>query len=72
VKLPDANVLLYARNLGATHHVTARSWLEEALSGSEPVGFALVVLLAFIRIGTNRRIFESPLTASAAFDQVDE
>jgi len=72
VKIPDANVLLYARDSSAAHHATARGWLEEALSGSEPVGFAIVVLLAFLRISTNARILASPLPVAAAFDQLED
>lgn len=35
-------------------HERARSWFDEALSGTEQVGFAWVALLAFIRLTTNR------------------
>jgi toxin-antitoxin system PIN domain toxin len=72
VRIPDANILLYTADASAAHHASARAWLEEALSGTEPIGFALVVLLAFVRIATSPRIFESPLKPSTAFDQVDE
>jgi toxin-antitoxin system PIN domain toxin len=72
LKIPDANVLLYASDASAAHSASARAWLEGALSGTEPIGFALVVLLAFVRIATNPRIFESPLKPATAFDQVDE
>ena len=34
VKLVDANVLLYAVNSDARHHDSARSWLDDALSGA--------------------------------------
>jgi uncharacterized protein len=72
VKLPDVNVLLYASDTLSRHHATARPWLEDALSGTETVGFALVALLGFIRIATNPRVMASPLTPAEAFDQVDE
>jgi len=55
VILVDSNLLLYAFDAGAEHHVRASSWLEDVLNNSEQVGFAWVALLAFIRIGTNPR-----------------
>jgi len=54
--LIDANLLLYAYDSGSVHHEAARGWLETVLSNSEPVGLAWVALLAFLRIGTDRRL----------------
>jgi toxin-antitoxin system PIN domain toxin len=71
VKLPDANVLLYAVDESAHHHATARAWLEAALSGSETVAFSWSVLLAFVRLGTRPIVFEHPLTADEALDIVE-
>ncbi len=62
----DANLLLYAYNSGAAHHAAAKRWLEEALSGSDPVGFAWSTLLAFLRIGTNPRILVRPFRIDEA------
>ena len=42
------------------------AWLEEALSGPEMVCFAWLTLCAFLRIGTNPRVFERPLSTSEA------
>jgi uncharacterized protein len=72
VRVPDANVLLYASDSSSSHHSTARGWIERALSGTETVGFALVVLLAFVRIATNPRVMATPMGISDAFDQVEE
>jgi uncharacterized protein len=72
VKVPDVNVLLYASDTSSRHHATARAWIEGALSATETVGFAIVALLGFIRIGTNPRVMATPLTPSEAFDQVEE
>jgi uncharacterized protein len=71
VKLPDVNLLLYAVDEGAARHEPARAWLEERLSGTETFAFAWVVLLAFIRLTTSPRVFESPLTTPEAMDLVD-
>lgn len=64
--LVDANVLLHAYQPRSEHHAVCRSWLEQALSGDESVCLAWVTVLAFVRISTNQRIFEAPLTAAEA------
>jgi toxin-antitoxin system PIN domain toxin len=66
VHLPDANVLLYAVNESAPDHAAALRWLDGALNGQRAVGFAWVVLLAFLRLSTHRAVFERPLTAEQA------
>ena len=72
MKLPDVNLLLYALDKDSPHHAQAKPWLEEALSGTEPIGFAWNVLLAFIRITTRPRIFQNPIEPSEAFAIVEE
>lgn len=62
----DANVLLYAIDRSSPRHEPARVWLEAALSGDDEVGFPLVSLLAFIRMGTDPRVYETPLPTSEA------
>jgi toxin-antitoxin system PIN domain toxin len=68
----DANVLLYAVNEASPHHRVARGWIDQALSGDEPVGFAWVVLLAFLRLATLPTVFPNPLSVDVAYDLVDE
>lgn len=72
MKLPDINLLLYAINEGSPHHQRAKPWLEQALSGTEEVGLAWLVLIGFIRISTNPAALEHPLTPPEAMDYVDE
>lgn len=64
--LVDANLLLYAYDPRATQHDASRAWLEAALSGSQLVRFAWVTLWAFLRISTNPRVFERPLSLREA------
>lgn len=71
MKLPDANLLVYAINGRAQHHAAARRWLEAALSGTETVAFSWTVLLAFVRLTTRRAVFVEPLTPATALDLVD-
>jgi len=71
VKLPDANVLLYAIDEDSPRHAQARAWLEGALSGTETVGLAWLVLLAVVRLSTRAVVFREPLTVSEALALVE-
>jgi uncharacterized protein len=68
--LVDANLLLYAEDSLSEHHEAARRWWDNQLSGSEPVGLCWPVLTAFIRIGTNARLHQRPLTPGEATQRV--
>jgi uncharacterized protein len=72
MKLVDANVLLYAVNGASPHHQTARSWLDEALSGGAVVGLAWLPLIAFIRLSTHPSVFPRPLSTEAATGLVQD
>lgn len=67
----DANVLVYAADAASVHHARTREWLDSTLAGTESVGFAWVVLLAFIRLTTNASVFPHPLGPDQAIDQVE-
>jgi uncharacterized protein len=71
MKLVDTNVLLYAVNEDAPHHDAARGWLDRALAGTETIGFATIVVLAFLRLSTNPALFQRALTIEEAFGAVD-
>lgn len=60
--LVDANLLLYAEDNLSSEHEAARTWWDERLSGEAPVCLCWPVLLAFVRIGTNPRLHQRPLT----------
>lgn len=69
--IPDINLLLYAEIEAYPVHAPARRWWEETLSGTRQVGLAPVVLFGFLRIGTNRRIFDTPFTIEDALRRVE-
>ena len=71
MKILDANLLLYAVNEDAPLHGKARPWLEEALSGTEAVGFEWTVVLAFLRLSTRSAVFPNPLRLDQAFLLID-
>lgn len=64
--LLDANLLLYAYNASFPQHERARQWLEGVLSGTQPVSMPWATVLAFLRIATHPRAFESPLSPAEA------
>jgi toxin-antitoxin system PIN domain toxin len=70
VKLSDVNLLLYAYDTSSAQHARARAWLEERLSAVEAFGFAWATVLAFVRLVTNPRVFESPLRVEESLDIV--
>lgn len=65
--VPDVNLLLYAVDSTSPAHERASSWLAEMLSGTETIAFPWAVLLGFVRLATNPRVFADPLGAEDAF-----
>lgn len=68
--LVDANLLLYAEDSLSEHHKVAQAWWDEQLSGAGPVCLCWPVLNAFLRIGTNARLHQRPLTLKEAGQRV--
>lgn len=71
MRVPDANVLLYAIDPEARNHERAKAWLEASLSGGETVGLAWTTLLAVVRLTTNPAIYDDPLSPDEALDLID-
>jgi toxin-antitoxin system PIN domain toxin len=72
VILVDANLLVYAKMSGFPQHRRAREWLDDRLAGIVRVGLPWPSLVAFLRLVTNPRVFERPMGAARAWEQVDE
>jgi toxin-antitoxin system PIN domain toxin len=64
--LVDANLLVYAYHPRAREHEASRRWLEGVLAGPDLVRFGWITLWAFLRLVTNPRVFDRPLSASEA------
>lgn len=60
------NVLVYAFDVRSVDHARYRGWLEIALVAEEPVGVSDLVLSAFTRIVTHRRILARPASIETA------
>ena len=54
----DANLLVYAHVVSFPQHSAARTWLDERINGTAPVGLPWPSLLGFVRLVSNPRIFE--------------
>lgn len=68
--VPDVNLLLYAYDDTSPFHTQASAWLSGCLSGTEIVGLPRVVIFGFVRIATNARAFQNPMTPKEATDHV--
>jgi len=66
VQLPDVNVLVYAHRADASDHDRYAEWLRALTASAEPFALSDVVLAGFLRIVTNRRIFEQPTPMDVA------
>ncbi len=68
--LVDANILLYAEDSLHPRSRQAREWWDDQLSGTGVICLCWIVLSAFIRIGTNPRVFEQPLSLEQALSRI--
>lgn len=71
MKLIDVNVLLYAVNRDSAQHAPVREWWDSALSGEEPIALCWPVLLGFLRLVTNPRVFVHPLNCEQAIAKIE-
>lgn len=69
--LLDVNVVLAAHRDDHTYHSDVRRWFDELLVGQEPFTVPMLVWASFLRLATNRRIFEVPTPRGDAFAFVD-
>jgi toxin-antitoxin system PIN domain toxin len=71
VFLFDVNVVLAAHRADHPQHRPIRAWFDETLAGDEPFGVPMLVWASFLRLATNRRIFEVPTPRPDAFAFVE-
>ena len=69
--LVDSNILLFAVDDSSRFHDRAAGWLAEQLNGSRRVGLPWQVLGAFLRIATNPRAAEHPLSPEEAWAHLE-
>lgn len=71
MRIPDLNLLIYAIDESSASHASARDWWNATMSGTETIALAWAVLLGFVRLTTNARVMQRPLTTDEALDYVD-
>jgi toxin-antitoxin system PIN domain toxin len=71
VIIPDVNLLVYAHVSGFAEHAKARRWWEHLMNAPTPVGLAAPALYGFIRVATNPRMFDRPMTVDQAVARVE-
>lgn len=65
--LLDVNVVLAAHRADHPQHADVRFWFDELLAGDQQFTVPLPVWASFLRLATNRRIFEVPTPRADAF-----
>jgi len=68
--LVDANIIFYANDELSPQHRPAMAWWDRQLSGTAPVCLCWPVIMAFVRVSTNRRALARPLTIEMAIERV--
>lgn len=68
--VPDLSLLIYAYRTSAPEHAKMRAWWEKTVAAGD-VAIALPALFGFIRITTNRRVFQPPLPVEEAVGAVE-
>lgn len=53
-------------NPSSEHHESCRRWVETAFNSPVPIGIPWLTVWAFLRISTNHRAFEKPLSMKEA------
>lgn len=69
--LLDVNVVLAAHRADHPDHALARGWFDDMLEGEERFTVPMTVWASFLRLATNRRIFEVPTPLAEAFAFLD-
>jgi toxin-antitoxin system PIN domain toxin len=69
--IPDINLLLYAHIDSFEQHGSARHWWEALLGGDAEVGVPAPAVFGFVRIATNPRVFDPPMSVEVALRHVE-
>jgi toxin-antitoxin system PIN domain toxin len=66
----DVNLLLYASDRSSDRHAASRQFLERCAGRPDVLCLAWPTLMAYLRIATHPRIFDTPLTPDEALGNV--
>jgi toxin-antitoxin system PIN domain toxin len=71
MQMPDVNVLVYAHREETPAHGRYAAWLTNLAQSPAPFALSELVLHGFLRVVTNRRIFDPPSTTAQVFRFLD-
>ena len=66
----DVNILLYASDVSNPFHGEARAFLESCMGGGDLFYIAWPTIMGYLRIATHPTIFDEPLTADQAMENI--
>src|SRR6185312_14295649 len=70
--MPDVNILIYAHRADEERHEPYADWLKGLVDGPEPFSLSVLVAVGFVRIVTNRRIYENPTPLPIALAFIEQ
>ncbi len=70
--IPDANILIYSYNPDTVQHLSSLEWLEKQFAGGETIGLTWHTLWAFIRVGSNPKLWPKPASVGDIFNRIEE
>jgi toxin-antitoxin system PIN domain toxin len=70
--MPDVNILIYAHREEEKCHEAYAKWLKTLIDGVEPFALSVLVAVGFVRIVTNRRIYEDPTPLPVALVFIEQ
>ena len=72
MRLIDANILMYASFDAFPQHVCAKKWLDDRLNdGTVRLGIPWESITAFVRLASNPKIMQPPISVDKAWKQVE-
>jgi uncharacterized protein len=71
MKVIDVNILAYLVSQPAQLHQQVFAWWNSALLGGEPLALSWTVINGFLRVVTNAKALQFPLSAEDAMERVD-
>ena len=70
--MPDVNIFIYAHREDEKCHEAYAKWLKTLVDGAEPFALSVLVAVGFMRIVTNRRIYENPTPLPVALAFIEQ
>ncbi len=70
--MPDVNILVYAHRRDDPVHAAYKRWFDKLVAGPQPFAMSVLVMVGFVRIVTNEKIYSVPTPLPLALAAADE